>query len=250
MTSAPAHTTHYRNQMKTVLIDGDEVAYKASFVSEVPIKWDEDTWTLHSSERDMIDAIETLVEQALKDTYCEQTYVALSGGNNFRLDVYPEYKANRVGKRKPLGLKFCREYLLDKYDATIVETLEADDLLAIRAVEDKDTVIWSVDKDFLTVPCHLFREGSVQLITEDEADYWLKYQTMVGDTADNFKGAAGFGPKKTTKWLKDNGVTWKSVLAAFESAGQTEQDCTTNAILARILHTHEEKLNWKPDYEN
>ena len=78
----------------------------------------------------------------------------------------------------------------------------------------------------------------------------MKYQTMVGDVADNFKGAVGFGPKKTTKWLKDKGATWNSVLDAFLSAGQTEDDCNTNAILARILHTHEEKLNWRPDYEN
>ena len=249
MTSVHVHITHYQNQMKTVLIDGDEVAYKAAFVSEVPIKWDEDTWTLHSSERDMGDSIETLIEQALKDTHCDETYVALSGGNNFRLDVYPDYKANRVGKRKPLGLKFCRQYLIQNYDAEIVETLEADDLLAIRAVKDENSVIWSVDKDFLTVPCKLFRLGKVQVITEDDADYWLKYQTMVGDIADNFKGAVGFGPKKTTKWLQDNGATWKSVLDAFLSTGQTEDDCNTNAILARILHTHEEKLNWKPNYE-
>ena len=236
--------------MKTVLIDGDEVAYKAAFVSEVPIKWDADTWTLHSSERNMIDSIETLIQQALKDTQCDEVYVALSGQDNFRLDVYPDYKANRVGKRKPLGLQFCRSYLADEYEAEVEHGLEADDLLAITAVADPDTVIWSVDKDFLTVPCNLFRDGSVQVITEEDADYWLKYQTMVGDVADNFKGAVGFGPKKTAKWLHDKGATWKSVLEAFLSAGQTEEDCTTNAILARILHTHDEKLNWKPNYEN
>ena len=236
--------------MKTVLIDGDEVAYKAAFVSEVPIKWDEDTWTLHSSEREMIDAIQTIIKQALKDTDSEMFHVALSGSNNFRLDVYPEYKANRKGKRKPLGLKFCREYMLEEYLASMDDTMEADDLLAIEAGERPDSVIWSVDKDFLTVPCQLFREGELLLITEEDADYWLKYQTMVGDVADNFKGAVGFGPKKTTKWLKDKGATWKAVRDAFLSAGQTEEDCTTNAILARILRTHDEKLNWKPNYEN
>ena len=183
--------------MRNVLIDGDEVAYKAAFVSEVPIKWDEDTWTLHSSEREMIDAIQTIIKQALKDTDSEMFHVALSGSNNFRIDVYPEYKANRKGKRKPLGLKFCREYMLEEYLASMDDTMEADDLLAIEAGERPDSVIWSVDKDFLTVPCQLFREGQLLLITEEEADYWLKYQTMVGDVADNFKGAGGFGPRKT-----------------------------------------------------
>lgn len=250
MTFVLAHTTPYQNQMRTVLIDGDEVAYKAAFACEVPIKWDEDTWTLHSSERDMNDAIEVIVKQALKDTQCDDVYVALSGKNNFRLQVFPDYKGNRVGKRKPLGLRYCRQYLEETYDAEIKDTLEADDLLAIRAVEDKETVIWSVDKDFLTVPCSLFREGRVILVTEKDADYWLKYQTLVGDTADNFKGASGFGPVKAKKWLKDRGATWKAVLDAFRSAHQTEEDCTQQAILARILHKHTEKLNWKPNYEN
>lgn len=236
--------------MKTVLIDGDEVAYKAAFACEVPIKWDADTWTLHSSEVDMNESIELIIKQAVKDTQCDAIYVALSGKNNFRLSVFPNYKANRVGKRKPLGLRYCRQYLAEMYDAEIKDTLEADDLLAIKAVEDKDTVIWSVDKDFLTVPCSLFREGQLHLITEEDANYWLKYQTMVGDTADNFKGCAGFGPVKTKKWLKDKGATWKSVLEAFKSVGQSEEDCTMNAILARILHKHSEKLNWKPNYEN
>ena len=236
--------------MKTVLIDGDEVAYKAAFVSEVPIKWDEDTWTLHSSERDMIDAIQHLIEQAGKDTGCDGFYIALSGKNNFRYDIFPEYKANRIGKRKPLGLKFCRQYILEEYLASMDDTLEADDLLAIEAVENPDTIIWSVDKDFLTVPCRLFRNGQVHLITDEDADYWLKYQTLVGDAADNFKGASGFGPKKATKWLKDKGATWSAVRDAYKAAGQTEEDCTMNARLARILHTHEEKLNWKPNYEN
>ena len=65
--------------MRNVLIDGDEVAYKAAFVSEVPIKWDEDTWTLHSSEREMIDAIQTIIKQALKDTDSEMFHVAQIG---------------------------------------------------------------------------------------------------------------------------------------------------------------------------
>lgn len=234
----------------TALIDGDEVAYKAAFVSEIPIKWDEDTWTLHSSERDMIDAIQHIIKQAGKDTECDGFTIFLSGKNNFRYDICPEYKANRIGKRKPLGLKFCRQYILEEYLASMDDTLEADDLIAINAVENPDTIIWSVDKDFLTVPCQLFRNGEVHLITDEEADYWLKYQTLVGDAADNFKGASGFGPKKAAKWLKDKGATWSAVRDAYKSAGQTEEDCTMNARLARILHTEEEKLKWRPDYEN
>lgn len=36
----------------TLLIDGDLIAYQVAAASEVPIQWDEDTWTLHSSMED------------------------------------------------------------------------------------------------------------------------------------------------------------------------------------------------------
>ena len=36
--------------MTTLLIDGDIVAYQAAAATEVPVKWDEDLWTLHAYE--------------------------------------------------------------------------------------------------------------------------------------------------------------------------------------------------------
>ncbi len=236
--------------MTTVLIDGDEVAYKAAFATETSVRWNEETWVSFADETEMKDSIDTIVSNALEDTKCDKVFVALSDRENFRKRIYPEYKANRKNNRKPVGLKFCRDYLFNNYKTRIRRWCEADDTLAIEAYKNIDnTVIWSVDKDFLTVPCNLFREGKIQKITKEEAEAQLKYQTLIGDTADNFGGAKSFGPVKASKWLNEKGYSWHSVVKAFESVGMTQNDCTLNARLARILWTPKEKMKWRPDYE-
>jgi|TARA_R100000479_G_scaffold154171_1_gene90133 DNA polymerase-1 len=234
--------------MNIVLIDGDEVAYKAAFACETSIRWDEDTWVSYASERDMRDSIDAVIEGAMSDTNTKKYFVALSDKNNFRKIIDPNYKFNRNKVRKPVGISFCRDYISDIHNAKIEKELEADDVLAIEGVKNKEAVIWSVDKDFLTVPCRLYRKGKTIRITKKTAEKNLMLQTLIGDKVDNFEGAQGFGPVKANKWLDKNGYTWESVYQAFESVGQTKSDCTKNARLARILWKIEEKLTWEPKY--
>ena len=39
---------------RTLLVDGDIVAYKAATVAETPIDWGDGFWTLHAFEQDVI----------------------------------------------------------------------------------------------------------------------------------------------------------------------------------------------------
>lgn len=48
--------------MKTIIIDGDMVAYRAAFSSEYETKWDDDHWTLLCSEKEMKREVETFFE--------------------------------------------------------------------------------------------------------------------------------------------------------------------------------------------
>lgn len=229
---------------KTVLIDGDEIAYRTAFSCEQEFKWDSDTISLCTSEQDLRNTLDQQIIKAKRDTKATKIKVALTSKTNFRLDLLPEYKANRTA-RKPLGLSYCKSYLTEEYGAETHEGIEADDLLGIWACEQKDKIIWAVDKDFLTVPCNLYRKDKLMHITVAAADYNLRLQTMVGDTTDNFKGAKGFGEKTAAKWLDTHGDSWVSVLKAFKKAGQTTEDCIINAKLARILRTIED-INWTP----
>jgi DNA polymerase I len=233
----------YTNE-KTVLIDGDEIAYRTAFACEKEFKWDSDTISLCTSEHDLRTGLDYQIAKAQQETMATKTRVALTSKTNFRFDLLPEYKGNRTA-RKPLGLNYCKEYLTAEYGAEIHEGIEADDLLGIWACNQKDKIIWAVDKDFLTVPCNLYRNNTVMVITEQDADYNLRIQTLVGDATDNFKGAKGFGEKTAIKWLATFGDSWVSVLKAFKKAGQTTEECVINAKLARILRSFED-INWSP----
>ncbi|MCH8265880.1 MAG: Trk system potassium transporter TrkA, partial [Proteobacteria bacterium] len=56
-----------------------------------------------------------------------RTEVYLSGKHNYRLDLYPEYKANRKHAEKPVHFGAIHNYLIRKWKACVVEDIEADD---------------------------------------------------------------------------------------------------------------------------
>ena len=53
----------------------------------------------------------------------------------------------------------------------VEDKLEADDLLGILGSRSFDTVIWSLDKDLLTIPAYHLIDGKVQEVDLEEADY-------------------------------------------------------------------------------
>lgn len=235
------------SKVKTVLIDGDEICYRTACACEQSLKWDEDTWTIHSSEQDMFQLLESEIKRAMAETNTKEYRIAVSSPTNFRKEIDPNYKAHRKSVRKPLGLASCRQYLIDNHLAMFMNDVEADDVIGIWA-DPEENMIWAIDKDFLTVPCQLLRPSGYLRISEENADSNLRLQTMMGDKADGFEGVKGFGPATALKWIQKHGDTWQAVLDAFKSKGLTEEDCTRNARLARILRHYDEKYNWQPTY--
>ncbi len=93
--------------------------------------------------------IDELLDNILNKTQATSYRAFLTGPNNFRKQIYPEYKANRVAP-KPKHLRDLQEYSIEKLSAEYApETLEADDALAIYQTDD--TIICSLDKDLLQV---------------------------------------------------------------------------------------------------
>jgi DNA polymerase I len=128
--------------------------------------------------------------------------------------------------------------------------LEADDVMGIL-MTDPDTgyenILYSQDKDLLTIQgLHLnLTDNIIYEITEQEADRMWMFQTLVGDTADGFKGCSGSGKKDAEKILalvdeKTKGKAsladyWKAVVARYTKAGYSKEDAIIQARLARIL---------------
>ncbi len=188
--------------------------------------------------------------------------IAVTGKENFRKSVYPEYKANRKDSRKPLCLTQCKEYLISKYGAIGVKGLEADDILGIESTDpkhkDKKNIIISIDKDFKQIPGYWWSPMSDSVeplhITEEDADWWLYIQALQGDMVDNYPGCKGIGEVGAQK-LIHKGMTkdeaWKVIVKTFEKAGFDEEFALQMIRCAKLLRYGDYKdgkvLLWGPD---
>lgn len=215
------------------------MVYRAAFASEVETKWDEDTWTLSCSESDMKREVKTFMSN-LSETLDSKYIVPLfSTSTNYRYDIWPDYKANRKDKRKPVGLKWLIGWVTETYNGISEPNLEADDLIGILATRDpENTIAVSGDKDFETLPVTWYNplKNETKTTSPEAARQFHLIQTLAGDSADGYKGAKGVGIIGARKLLDKDGYTWDTVVAAYEKAGQTEEDALLNARLAYILH--------------
>jgi len=224
--------------MTLLLIDGDIIAYKAATSAETPINWGDGLWTLHAFEMDVAIRIDDQISKLVDEAPVQDCIVALSDKDNFRKGIASYYKANRKDVRKPMLLSWAREYMMEKYNTIIYRGLEADDVLGILSTANTDTLVWSEDKDLLTVPAKHWINGEVVTVTEAEADYRFFLQTLTGDTADNYSGCPTVGPKTANKLLA-SGIRWDTVVDAYKSKGLSEEVALENARLARILRDGE-----------
>jgi 5'-3' exonuclease len=192
-------------------------------IHESPLGWLGDIYAYRpaaaSENEDLQVAIwrmEEMIDNTLAETGADEFSIFLSGENNFRYDIYPEYKANRTSP-KPRHLKDLKQYLIDKYNAQVSDGCEADDLLGIEQCNSTDTVICSLDKDLRMIPGNHYSfeiSGTVNgkrwtkaaehiHITEFDGLRWFYTQVLIGDPADNVKGAAGIGKIKAERLLRD-----------------------------------------------
>ena len=247
-----------------LLIDGDQFLYRACAACEEEVRWDEENHVLYSNAIKATKTAIGSIEKVVAKFEPSQVRLAFTKTESFRKSLYEPYKGNRIDMRKPMAYVRVREALEEKYKSLSLPGLEADDILGIWATrDDKDYIIVSDDKDLRTIPCTLYRQGKLETITQAEADYNWLYQTLVGDTADNFPGCPGIGPAKAEKFLGPSPspelvgqtpqadpwwpftaeVYWKHALSAFEKAGKTADEALTQARLARILRA----TDWDTD---
>jgi len=194
--------------------------------------------------------IDELLDNILNKTEATSYRAFLTGANNFRKQIYPEYKANRT-QPKPKHLKDLQEYSLEKLNAEFApEGLEADDAMAINQTED--TIICTLDKDLLQVPGRHFsweingkgwsRPDTFTEQTELEGLRLFNKQCLKGDTSDNVKGVEGLGEKKATALLMD----CTSHLEMFNKVRElygNDEEFIMNASVLWILRSLDD--NWK-----
>ena len=199
-----------------VLVDGDIVAYRAAFSTQDMFPQD--------AESKVDDLMDYILGETLMFPDPSGYRVFLTGSGNFRFDIaksFP-YKGNRSGTEKPIHLSVTRERLVSKWGAVVSEGEEADDLIAIAATElGPDTIVASIDKDMLQIPCRHFNftTGVWTTVTEFEGLRFFYKQILTGDRADNIMGLYRVGPVKAEKMLQDcetEDDLWDAVLKAYD----------------------------------
>ena len=240
---------------RTMIIDGDMLLYRVGFACEVETNWGNDLWTLHTNLSEMKVEVISFIEKTKQRLSAEDAKIIFSPKRNFRYNLFPAYKANRKGKRKPMGMKPLRAWMDLEFDTETAENMEADDLIGIMCTYNPDDYIAvSGDKDFGTLPItwYDYLKDKLVFTTPEYADYFHYVQCLAGDTADGYPGVKGIGTKTAMKLLDKNGANWKTVVDAYKKADMTEDDALLTARLAHILQQHnynkatKEIILWNP----
>ena len=184
----------------TNLIDGDIVAYVSASSSE-----NEEEWVA-------LYRVDQFMQQVLEAVKSESYRVFLSGSDNFRYAIYPEYKANRKETVEPKHRQACKAHLITQWNAELVNGYEADDAMGFNKLHELD-IISTIDKDLMMIPGwhyswpimrgnKIIREGKLDFVSELDGYKSFFKSMLVGDKADNIIGTAGIGKDKAEKLIE------------------------------------------------
>jgi 5'-3' exonuclease len=177
------------------IIDSDPIVYRAGFSIEKRNK-DTETFEVEPLSHALYN-VNSMMKYCLdnSNTSNYKAFLTSSDQSNFRFKIFPAYKANRIGTRKPYWYKEIREYLQNRWKAEIIFNEEADDACSICHCSANDlgfspdilnSIVWTIDKDFNNFPGwhgnYITKE--IYYVSELEALQNFYLQILTGDTSD------------------------------------------------------------------
>ena len=199
----------YDDTKRILIVDADSIMY---FATHFP----EDALMEFPTEEDRIEEAKYRTRTKLQEIQnnveewynIQETFVFIGGGNNFRYDIYPEYKSNRKDKN-PL-IPVIADYMLEELNAIPSKGAEADDYVYNATVmSGGKCVVAAIDKDVLYncpgIPFYDYRSykdtlGQFKSICKLESRLAIASQVVIGDSGDGIPGAYGVGKA----WCRDN----------------------------------------------
>ena len=196
-----------------------------------------------------------------------------SKGKNFRHEIDPNYKANRVAapedlqKQLPVAISWIPKMGFKCYEE---EGFEADDVIAsaVRFAKENEIKVRIVthDKDLyqLIDDHHVVIYDPMKRIEIDREKCFEKfgvypekiqeYLSLTGDTADNIPGVKGIGPKGAKKLLEDFG-TIENIYENLSKVAnprvqQMLEEGRENAFLSKKLVCLNDTLNIADKFES
>lgn len=198
--------------MKHLIIDANNLLYRAHFVSKLTDKKGNRVSGIFNSMR----MLGNLMKKFQPDSV---VVVWDKGKSRARLAIFPDYKSQRAKNRKEedvIDLQKQRELLQKIFSHLPVkqiqlEGVEADDIigwLVTKKLKGKKIIV-SNDTDFIQLvekKVNLFLPNKANLLTPKNVDkhlgfpakHYVLWKSLVGDNSDNIKGVHGIGPKKAT----------------------------------------------------
>lgn len=195
------------NKPQVLAVDGDIIAYKTAAVCE------------DHFEGACDEIIDTTLREIATDTGINKMRIYISGADNFRYKVArtKPYKGNRATMVRPQFLQYCKDYLVRKYSALVVNGYEADDAIASDMVMN-GAHHCGVDKDILQIAGKHYNYVKKEWIevTPEEAVITLYRQILQGDTSDNIPGLPRIGPKKAKAVITDAETAYEDAMQFYK----------------------------------
>lgn len=194
------------NKKRVGYIDADIIAYRACCAAEKEIQFDniDHDQTLFVNDFNTVKEIfDASILKIMFTFELDYYFLCFSHKDNFRKKKIPFYKSNRT-QPKPLHFDRIKAYAKKNYDCIELAGLEGDDVCGIyctQPMKDEMRIAISIDKDFLTLPCHVgqLSTGRVTKISWLDSFHSLCMQILSGDNIDGYKGVKGIGKAKARK---------------------------------------------------
>ena len=233
--------------MTHLILDADILLFQVMSSLEVDVELQPDVWTrfvrIDDARQEYYERVAEL--QHKFDATDEHTYHCFTTGSFFRKDIFPDYKANRKGSKKPIGFGALKsEILFHVPNSMQHDKVEADDLIGIIATtlrsELKDYVIASRDKDLKQISGrHYWFDQDEEHITLEQAERNWWQQVLIGDRTDNIEGCPGIGKVRAEREVATWDVSrplecWEKTLHVYRTKGKVEQPYESALLAARL----------------
>jgi hypothetical protein len=232
------------------IIDGDTIVYAVGFAHD---KATENNGGVEEPIANLFGGVKMTIASLLGAVGADSYELFLTGHSNFRMDVFPDYKANRIGIKQPTRKAEIRDYLVRYKGGVVINGMEADDAcgIAMYSMPASKTVLIHQDKDLDMLrgnhynwhKCH--KDNGIYNISEEEADKIFYRQLLKGDSVDNIPGLFRMTGKKATAKVfagLDSCLTEKQMYDYC--LAQYDNDSEVLERLAQLIYIRRDSIGW------
>lgn len=243
-----------------VFTDSDMLLFTIMSANQKEWQINDEEWSLTNDigqcRCDYLDAIDLILHTC--NAKPSDLFQCFTGPSAFRKRVYSEYKANRIGIRKPIGYTVLKAELLRDEISIQHDEIEADDAIGILASRAyslaEQYVVCSGDKDLNQIPgTHYWTDywkrntlGELPKSKQSLKDFLEPYglqiydndtwvvsplaaqafwysQILSGDSTDNISGCPGIGEVRARRCVEEMDLDspvgcWEKIVQQFERA--------------------------------